>query len=97
MSINNGAKKFMKELIIKDSIEEYLSASKYINWKDENVFAKAEGELLGGCLESFYDILTNTRYEDEKETCEEKPVPELFEKEVRLLKRYLKSFLRMHM
>ena len=67
-----------------------------------------QGELLGGCLESFYDILTNTRYEDEKEicekygifpdkevwkdkilfieTCEEKPVPELFEKEVQLLK-----------
>lgn len=67
-----------------------------------------QGELLGGCLESFYDILTNTRYEDEKEicekygifpdkevwkdkilfieTCEEKPVPELFEKEIQLLK-----------
>lgn len=66
-----------------------------------------QGELLGGCLESFYDILTNTRYEEEKEvceryglfpdeeewngkilfieTCEEKPVPELFEKEIRLL------------
>lgn len=66
------------------------------------------GELLGGCLESFYDILTTTRYEDEKEvcekyeifpskeewsgknlfieTCEEKPVPELFEKEITLLK-----------
>lgn len=61
-----------------------------------------QGELLGGCLESFYDILTNSRYEDEKEvceryglfpdkeewrgkilfieTCEEKPVPELFER-----------------
>lgn len=67
-----------------------------------------QGELLGGCLESFYDILTDTRYEDEKEicekygifqdkevwkdkilfveTCEEKPLPELFEKEIRLLK-----------
>ena len=67
-----------------------------------------QGELLGGCLESFYDILTNTRYEDEKEicekygifpdkemwkdkvlfieTCEEKPLPELFEKEIQLLK-----------
>ena len=29
-----------------------------------------QGELLGGCLESFYDILTNTPYEDEKEICE---------------------------
>lgn len=59
-------------------------------------------------MESFYDILTNSRYEDEKdvcerynlfpdkkewkgkilfiETCEEKPVPELFEREVALLK-----------
>ena len=26
-----------------------------------------QGELLGGCLESLYDILTNSRYEDEKE------------------------------
>lgn len=67
-----------------------------------------QGELLGGCLESFYDILTTTRYEDEKEvcekyglfpskeewtgkilfieTCEEKPAPELFEKEIIALK-----------
>ena len=59
-------------------------------------------------MESLYDILTNSRYEDEKEvceryslfpekeawigkilfieTCEEKPVPELFEREVALLK-----------
>lgn len=28
-----------------------------------------EGRLLGGCLESLYDILTSTRYEDEKEVC----------------------------
>ena len=67
-----------------------------------------QGALLGGCLDSFYDILTNTRYEDEKEvyekydlfpdkeewngkilfieTSEEKPTPELFEKEIVLLK-----------
>lgn len=67
-----------------------------------------QGQLLGGCLESFYDLLTKSRYEDEKdvcekygifpdkeewsgkilfiETCEEKPVPELFEKEIGLLK-----------
>lgn len=67
-----------------------------------------EGELLGGCLESFYDILTTRRYEDEKavcekyglfpnkeewvgkilfiETSEEKPEPELFEKEITALK-----------
>ena len=67
-----------------------------------------QGGLLGGCLESLYDILTNSRYEDEKEvcerydlfpnkeewigkilfieTCEEKPTPELFEREVLLLK-----------
>ena len=25
-----------------------------------------EGRLLGGCLESLYNILTTTRYEDEK-------------------------------
>ncbi|GLC81495.1 S66 family peptidase [Lacrimispora brassicae] len=29
-----------------------------------------EGRLLGGCLESLYDILTSTRYKDEKEVCE---------------------------
>lgn len=66
------------------------------------------GKLLGGCLESLYDILTSTRYEDEKavcekyglfpaldewkdkilfiETCEEKPAPELFKKELLALK-----------
>lgn len=69
---------------------------------------KFNGKLLGGCLESFYDILTNTRYPDEKEvcekygifptldewknkilfieTCEEKPTPEEFEKELLTLK-----------
>lgn len=67
-----------------------------------------QGELLGGCLESLYDILTTTRYEDERnicekyrifpskeewtgkilfiETCEEKPAPELFEKELTALR-----------
>lgn len=67
-----------------------------------------EGELLGGCLESFYDILVTNRYEDQKdicekyglfpdrntwkdkilfiETCEEKPVPEMFRKEITVLK-----------
>ncbi len=66
------------------------------------------GELLGGCLESMYDMLTANRYEDEKdicekysifpsveewigkiiflETCEEKPEPEIFEKELITLK-----------
>lgn len=69
---------------------------------------KVNGKLLGGCLESLYDILTNTRYDDEKaicekyglfptlnewkdkilfiETCEEKPKPEVFEKELITLK-----------
>lgn len=28
------------------------------------------GELLGGCLESLYDILTTSRYPDEKQVCE---------------------------
>ncbi len=28
-----------------------------------------EGELLGGCLESIYDILTSTRYSDEGDIC----------------------------
>lgn len=28
------------------------------------------GRLLGGCLDSFYDILSNTRYEDEQAVCE---------------------------
>lgn len=67
-----------------------------------------QGALLGGCLESLYDILTSARYADEKEvcekygifpgkeawkgkilfieTCEEKPVPELFRKELCALK-----------
>lgn len=32
----------MKELIIKDTIEEYLSVSKYINWNDERIMAKTD-------------------------------------------------------
>lgn len=32
----------MKELIIKDTIGEYLSASKYINWKDNSILSKAD-------------------------------------------------------
>lgn len=66
------------------------------------------GELLGGCLESIYDLLTGTRYGDEKkisekyqlfpslatwkekimflETSEEKPTPELFQKELEAVK-----------
>ena len=65
-------------------------------------------KFLGGCLESLYDILTTTRYKDEKavcdkyglfpnkeewrdkilfiETCEEKPEPELFKKEIMVLR-----------
>ncbi|MBS4535337.1 LD-carboxypeptidase [Clostridium sp. D2Q-14] len=31
---------------------------------------KFNGRLLGGCLESLYDILTGTRYDDEKIICE---------------------------
>jgi len=67
-----------------------------------------QGKLLGGCLESLYDILTTNRYCDKKEicekyqifplkkewngkilfieTCEEKPSPELLEKELFALK-----------
>ena len=69
---------------------------------------KVNGRLLGGCLESFYDILTKNRYQDQKEICEkygifpdleqwrgkilffetseEKPSPEVFEKELMALK-----------
>lgn len=67
-----------------------------------------EGKLLGGCLESLYDILSGLRYSDEAEicakynifpslkewknkilfieTCEEKPSPSLFKKELIALK-----------
>jgi aspartate racemase len=67
------------------------------------------GRLLGGCLESLYDMLTGNRYPDQKElcetyhifpelkewegsilfieTCEEKPTPELFHKELMALKK----------
>lgn len=31
---------------------------------------KCNGRLLGGCLESLYDILTGTRYDDQKAICE---------------------------
>ncbi len=32
----------MKKLIIKDTIEEYVSISKYINWNDHSILAKAD-------------------------------------------------------
>lgn len=32
----------MKELIIKDTSEEYLSVSKYINWNDDRILSKAK-------------------------------------------------------
>lgn len=32
----------MKELIIRDTIEEYLSVSKYINWNDARILSKAD-------------------------------------------------------
>ena len=32
----------MKELIVKDAIDEYLSVSKYINWNDDSIISKAE-------------------------------------------------------
>ena len=85
-----------------------------ISHKEEHGFellqgkAFFEGRLLGGCLESLYDILTTAKYKDEKsvcekyglfpdieewrekilfiETCEEKPIPEQFEKEILALK-----------
>ncbi|MBO5279001.1 MAG: LD-carboxypeptidase [Lachnospiraceae bacterium] len=39
-----------------------------------------EGQLLGGCLESLYDILSGTRYEDEAEVCRKYGIfPELEE------------------
>lgn len=66
------------------------------------------GRLLGGCLESIYDILSLNRYPDEREvcekyhlfpskeewkgkilfieTCEEKPEPEVFRKELMTLR-----------
>lgn len=84
---------------------EYLEEKGYEVLQGKGKFS---GRLLGGCLESLYDILTNTRYGDEKvicekygvfptlnewkdkilfiETCEEKPKPEQFEKELLVLK-----------
>ena len=32
----------MRKMIIKDTMEEYLSVSKYINWKDNRILSKAE-------------------------------------------------------
>lgn len=32
--------------------------------------AMFEGELLGGCIDSIFDVLTSTRYPDEREICE---------------------------
>ncbi len=44
------------------------------------------GRLLGGCLESLHDVLTSTRYPDQKEICERyRLFPELKEWEGRIL------------
>ncbi len=32
----------MKQLLNKDSMDEYLSVSKYINWNEENILQKAQ-------------------------------------------------------
>ena len=32
----------MKELIIRDDIDEYLSVSKYINWNNDSIISKAD-------------------------------------------------------
>lgn len=67
-----------------------------------------EGRLLGGCLETLYDLLTDNSFPDQAEvaskygifpnedewkdkilffeTCEEKPTPDMFRKEVEKLK-----------
>ena len=45
--------------------------------------AKFEGEILGGCLESLYDIFDNSLHAD---SSEEKPNPEDFKKMLRTLK-----------
>ncbi len=68
------------------------------------------GKILGGCIDSIYDIFNHDRYEDSVslcskyslfpslsdwrgriillESCEEKPVPALYEKMLRVLKEY---------
>lgn len=42
----NGEQKFMKELIIKDTMEEYLAVSKYINWNDSSILSIADEFML---------------------------------------------------
>lgn len=37
----------MKELFIRDKLEEYLSESKYINWKDNSILSKTEVWYIG--------------------------------------------------
>ena len=32
----------MKELVIRDNMDEYLSVSKYINWNDHSILSKAD-------------------------------------------------------
>lgn len=50
--------------------------TEHISHKEENGFellqgnGTFEGQLIGGCLESIYDILSLNRFPDEKEVCE---------------------------
>lgn len=89
-----------------------ISMNSYVNDGFELLSGSAafEGKILGGCLESIYDMFDHSRYEDTVSTCrkynlfpsleewkgkillletsEEKPVPDLFRKMIRVLKNY---------
>ncbi len=79
----------MKELIIKDTIGEYLSASKYINWKDNSILSKADEFKLSAADEI---SLIKTVYEfvrdeikhswDVQDKCVTKSATEVLEQEV---------------
>ena len=48
--------------------------------------AQFEGEILGGCLESLYDIFDNSRYADSMELCQNyKLFPDLSDWEGKIL------------
>lgn len=76
----------MKQLLIKDSMDEYLSVSKYINWNEENILQKAqefkqkyndEISLIKAVYEFVRDDVKHSW--DVQDTCVTKPATEVLE------------------
>ena len=75
---------YFKELIETGRISEIRPSHVWYDLLQGN--AQFEGEILGGCLESLYDIFDNSRYADSTELCQKyKLFPDLSDWEGKIL------------